>query len=129
MFQKKTFLDALAALGTGAVLLAGCGGSDKPVNAPEVPAAQPEAPAAAAPEAAPAVAPVEATSGDNAAGTSTGSGSAAPATAASGDDEATPSKTQLEFTYDGGRGKAAFTTEGGRRVEVTLRVVRVSVAG
>lgn len=52
-----------------------------------------------------------------------------PAPAASGDDEATPSKTQLEFTYDGGRGKAAFTTEGGRRVEVTLRVVRVSVAG
>src|SRR5262245_10290848 len=42
MFDKKAIYEMLAALGTGTALLTGCGSSDKPVNAPEVPAAASE---------------------------------------------------------------------------------------
>lgn len=48
MFQFKSISETLAALGAGAVLLAGCGGSQAPVNVTEVPAAETMAPAAPA---------------------------------------------------------------------------------
>jgi hypothetical protein len=45
--------------------------------------------------------------------------------AAEGD---TGSAAALAFRFDDGRGEAAFTQPGGRRIEVTLRVVRTEVA-
>jgi outer membrane biosynthesis protein TonB len=42
------------------------------------------------------------------------------------DDEAN-GRDKLAFSYDGGRGKASFTQTGGRRVDVSVRVVSVEV--
>src|SRR4051794_3649660 len=39
MLHKKTIFETIAVLGTGAMLLSGCGGSQSPVNSTEVPTA------------------------------------------------------------------------------------------
>ena len=44
-----------------------------------------------------------------------------------GDDEA-GARDKLAFSYEGGRGKASFTQTGGRRVDVSVRVVSVKVS-
>jgi hypothetical protein len=42
-------------------------------------------------------------------------------------DEATGARDNLAFSYGGGHGKASFTQSGGRRVDISVRVIKVEV--